>query len=456
MRHCYHLLLLLAGLILPLVGPCPTAVAAEPSIESAIEPVQQGFDLLTDRFVRPLASDDLLAAAWSASVAEATGSDGASTRSPLLTGSRERDWEIFRQQWLVLVSEHAARVEPKRLAGAALRGMAEMVDEGHTIYMDSSRYAEHQAWARGDIRYAGIGARIARPDATVIEVFEDSPAERSGLLPGDMITHVDGHQILGLGLSDTIGQVRGAAGTVVELRVSRPGSEEPLVLAITRAEIHLALVRSRMLPDEVGYLHLRGFPELSVVDRVQAALSDLRAQGARALVLDLRGNSGGRLDVGVRLLSLFVREGPLYQQVSRDGSMRSTRANPWSDPVDLPIVVLVDSGTASMGEIFASALQEHEVALLIGETTSGNVAAGQVFPLTDGSALQITVMEIRSGQGKALNGIGVTPDVHVSNSPDDLRRGHDAQLRAAVEHLAEPRFALPVGSGDMHSWPRAA
>lgn len=443
-------LLVLVLLVLLSVRAAAAQVSADE--QAALDAVRQGFDLLLDRFVRPVGSEVVLGGAWRAAVAEAA-SDGREpgVPAPLLTGERERDWSVFRSQFLELAAATSPRLNLTRLARAAVRGMAQSVEEGHTVYMDPRRFAEHQAWSRGDVRYGGIGARITGSEPTVVEVFDDSPAARAGLQPGDLITHVDGQPVGGLGLAETIGRVRGPEGTEVVLTVRRPGVAQPLVLSIVREQIQLRMVLARMLPDQVGYLQLRGFPEPSVVERVRDSVAQLHEEDARALVLDLRGNSGGRLDVGRRLLNLFLSGGALYQQITRDGAVQITEAQAGQEVVDLPLVVLVDTGTASMGEIFASALQEHGAAVLIGEITAGSVAAGQVYPLADGSALQVTVMEIRSGQGRPLNGVGVAPDVVVSNSLEELRLGRDAQLEAALEYLARPEVAPGLGrAGWMH------
>ncbi len=191
----------------------------------------------------------------------------------------------------------------------------------------------------------------------------------------------------------------------------------------------------------VGYLQIRGFPEGGVADQVGRALASFDQAGIQGMVLDLRGNSGGRLDVGIRVASRFVREGVLYQQVDRSGSRRSTerRGDYWEHAV--PIVALIDGGTASMGEILASALGETGSAHLMGVTTSGSVAAAQLFPLTGGSAIQVTVLEITSGHGVLLNGVGVKPTEVIEQSDDELRTGIDSQLAAALAYLRAQQSA---------------
>jgi len=203
--------------------------------------------------------------------------------------------------------------------------------------------------------------------------------------------------------------------------------------------VQIAFVRSQMLADGVGYARLRGFADTSVADSFEAALDDLQRQGATSLVLDLRGNSGGRLDVGQRLLSRFVQAGPLYRELDRDGASRAIQAQAGrANGLALPLAVLVDGGTASMGEIFAAAIQDYHRGSVIGTRTAGSVAAAQVFGLQDGSGLQVTVMEISSANGRVLNGKGVEPDRTIAPDLAALRQGHDNQVEAAVAALHQP------------------
>ena len=195
-----------------------------------------------------------------------------------------------------------------------------------------------------------------------------------------------------------------------------------------------------MIPREngklIGYLQIRGFPEPSVDERVAQALAEIDQQKIDGLVLDLRGNSGGRIDVGMRVASRFMREGVVFQQTdrsSRERMVRPSGANYWERSV--PMVTLVDGGTASMGEILSSALQENGVARVVGMTTSGSVAGARMFPLANGGALQITVLTITSGKGEVLNDVGVKPDIQVDLSDDDLLSGVDAQLEAGIKAL---------------------
>jgi carboxyl-terminal processing protease len=219
----------------------------------------------------------------------------------------------------------------------------------------------------------------------------------------------------------------------VRLTVQRPGVADEWQIDVARASIKIPVIESRMIGD-LGYIHLAGFPTVDLPKEFQAALMQLRQQGAKALVLDLRGNSGGRLDVGTQIASyLLPQNTPLYRQTTRRGqtaTMTAMNQRIW----DRPMVALVDDATASMGEILAAALQE-DGTTLIGITTAGSVAGSIVVPLSDGSALQITTLRIDSGQGTRLNTVGVQPDLRIEQTNDDSRVGRDHPLDTAVDVL---------------------
>lgn len=441
------------------IEPTPTPLAmaralSAPAQRPAIRPedvrtdaLQQAYTLLLDKYVDPPTPTQLLSAAWQGALAEYARVGGlAYPTTPVLSGDRERDWERFRAAYVDLAVRYSTLGDVQQLGFAAASAMAEKLDEGHTHFLLPAQYQEHLEWSRGEMKYAGVGARLRANPLAIAEVFEGSPAAAAGLQPGDIVLAVDGEPTDGLGIEDAIRRVRGPAGSAVTLRVKR-GDAPPFDLTIVRAMVSMPFVESRLVDGVWGYIQVRGFPEPATAQEVERRLRELQEQGAQGIVLDLRGNSGGRIDVGTRLLNLFVKEGPLFQEIERDGERTTSAAagGYWEHP--LPLAVLIDEGTASMGEIFAAAVQERGVARLFGTTTSGNVAAAQVFPLADGSALQITIMNILSGDGRTLNGVGVKPDVEVSRSNQDLLEGRDPPLDAAVAYLQEQASARARSSG---------
>jgi carboxyl-terminal processing protease len=323
---------------------------------------------------------------------------------------------------------------------ALVRGMVRFVDEGHTYFLDPQQYTDYQSWSRGDNTYVGIGISVSSKNSVprIVEVYEDTPAQRAGLRAGDLLVRIADQSVAGLALDEMTGLVRGPAGTSVQIVVRRGSDPKEFTFNVERAEIHLQFVKHRSIEDDIGYVSLRGFPEPSVVDTIEQDVSRFQASGVQGLVLDLRGNSGGRIDVGTRLLGHFLAPGSsVYEEVDRGGEARTHFSPRNGAQYSLPLVVLVDGGTASMGEIFASAVQEHGTATVLGANTAGSVAAAQVFGLPDGAGLQVTVFEIRSADGKPLNKVGVMPDEVIDPDPTAVANGDDPVLGRAIEILHE-------------------
>ena len=411
--------------------------------------VQEAFDLLMDQYVSPLNSADLLRAAWDQVTREATARQVAAPGSPpAFTGDRMADSAAFRSALLAYLAAEPNLPDGFVPAHAAVRGMVAFCDEQHTQFLDPQAYQEYLAWSRADLSYAGIGVRIKGSQRTITQVYAGGPADRAGLLPGDAVLEVNGVSVETLTAGDTGNLIRGPEGSAVDLVVRRHDATSPIRVSLPRESIAIDVVQERLLEDSIGYIGLRGFPPDSVAETFERDLADLQAHGARALVVDLRDNGGGRLNVGARLLSHFLPAGaPLYEEIDRSGELDRPTATE-SERYAVPAVVLVNDGTASMGEIFAAALQEHGVASVVGSTTAGNVARAQMHPLTDGSALMVTEMEIRSPTGKVLNKVGVVPDDVVAVDPADAQPGVDAVLDEAVRVLREqPTPAAPGRTG---------
>jgi carboxyl-terminal processing protease len=416
-----------------------TTAALEPNASPGL--VRQGFDLLLDNFVTPPPPSRLVKGAVDAVIPRLIDAAPGEWAPPTVSADadREQAWLAF-GAWLDQVAVLAGpRLGRDAIQEAALRGMVAVVDEHHTRYLTPAQYEEHQAWRRDDVRYGGIGARLRGTSAVILEVFANSPAERAGLRVGDRILRVDGDETAGVPTEGVIGRIRGPLGTFVQLLVERRGVESPFVVSVERAEIKIAFVRWDVLRQadgrRFGYIQVRGFPDPGVDDRVGDALTELQKVGVDGLVLDFRGNSGGRIDVGLKVASRFISDGAVYQQLDRGGKLRTvhTVGGYWSNPV--PIVTLVDGGTASMGEIVASAMQDAGVSRIVGTQTSGNVAGARMFPLANGGAFQITVLSIVSGRGATLNDVGVTPDERVDFQDDALLSGIDVQLQAGIRYL---------------------
>jgi carboxyl-terminal processing protease len=427
----------------PAADLSPTLAQAQVNVDI----VRQGYDLLLDRYVQPLGPADLLVAAYDGLVKGLAEAGVAIKRpgAPALPSDREAAWTAFREAVSDLLQESPppAGFNPNAVMVAA---MARSVNEGHTNYMTPKQYQDFLAFLRGDVRYGGIGVRPKRPGVTVAEVFPGSPAEAAGVLVGDMITSVDGQPTAGRTLDQVTQQIRGAEGTAVTLEVERPRTGERLLFVIVRASIKVEYISTEIIQGDIAYVRLLGFSDQSVADRFDQFLGSLPEIEARGLVIDLRGNSGGRIDVGLRILNRFIAAGPLFDQVDRTGRHHTHFATGpgWLDPV--PVAILIDEASASMSEIFAAAMHENGLARLIGKKTAGNVAGSQVFPLSDGSGLQVTTLELLSGGGRRLNRDGVEPDLVADTSREELEIGRDIPLEAAVLYLWEQSVSPVSGA----------
>ena len=420
-----------------------TAAAASLSAPAAEDASTQGkavaeaYNLLLDHYVHPPDTAALLNAGWDNLVKEADGKAAAPGPAPAFDGDRAADLETMRTALAAYLDKPNSEPDGFVAAHALMRGMVRFIDEGHTYFLDPQQYHDYQSWSRGDNTYVGIGISVTsrNSEPRIVEVYDNTPAQQAGLRPGDILVRINDQSVAGLALDEMTGLVRGPVGSQVRITVRRGDDPRELPFNVQRAEIHLQFVQDRVIDDDIGYVLLRGFPEPSVIDSIDKDLANFRAEGVHALVLDLRGNSGGRIDVGTRLLAHFLPTGSsVYQEVDR-GGQNSTHSTRGGTQYDLPLVVLVDGGTASMGEIFASAVQEHGAATVLGSNTAGSVAAAQVFGLPDGSGLQVTVFEILSADGKPLNKIGVVPDEVIEPATPDAASGTDPVLARAVELL---------------------
>src|SRR5712691_10197324 len=427
----------------------PAPAAAEDAATQG-RALGEAYNLLLDHYVHPLDTPTLLRAGWDELGKEAVGKAAAPGPAPAFSGDRVADLEAMRAALTAYIAKPNSSPDGFVAVHALVRGMVRFVDEGHTYFLDPQQYTDYQSWSRGDNTYVGIGISVSAKNSVprIVEVYEDTPAQRAGLRAGDLLVRIADQSVAGLALDEMTGLVRGPAGTSVQIVVRRGSDPKELTFSVERAEIHLQFVKHRALEDDIGYVSLRGFPEPSVVDTIEQDVTKFQAAGVQGLVLDLRGNSGGRIDVGTRLLGHFLAPGSsVYEEVDRAGEAKAHFSPRSGTQYNLPLVVLVDGGTASMGEIFASAVQEHGAATILGSNTAGSVAAAQVFGLPDGAGLQVTVFEIRSADGKPLNKVGVVPDEVIDPDPVAVANGDDPVLGRAVEILHDQLAARSQNSG---------
>jgi carboxyl-terminal processing protease len=324
-------------------------------------------------------------------------------------------------------------LDHQKLAEGAARGLVEAVGDPYTRLLDPRRAEQAQTQLSG--RFDGIGAELDSRDnrLRVVAPLRGSPAEQAGVRAGDVILAIDAADATRMSLADAVRLVRGQAGSTVQLTLRREGVADPLVLAITRAEIRLPSVEGHTIEgaESIAYVRLSVFAE-PTAQQLRERLGPLLGGGAHGVVLDLRGNPGGYLTSAVEVTSVFLRDGVvLYQQRGPDPTERKTyRTSGSAQAPDVPLVVLIDGGSASAAEIVAAALRDNQRALLVGQKSFGKGTVQEQKMLSDASQLRVTVAQWLTPSGHAIQGQGLLPDLEVV--PVD---GRDAMLDAAVEYL---------------------
>lgn len=322
------------------------------------------------------------------------------------------------------------------LSYGAIRGLLATLDDPYTTFIEPSIAEIWNQDATG--QFEGIGATVQMREDGYLEIVRPlpgQPAEAVGIKAGDLVLSVDGVSIVGMGLYEAIGLIRGPAGTEVSLEIARSGEPDAFVVVVRRARIEMPTVESRMLENSVGYIQLTEFDD-TATERVAEALQSLLNDGAVGLVFDLRDNPGGFLTQAIQVSDLFLDEGIVAIERDSTGAEHVFSSRSGDSGESIPLVVLVNGGSASASEIVAGALQDRERAVLIGELTLGKGSVQLPHNLSDGSQLRVTIARWYTPNNNSIHGAGLTPDIEVL-IPEDIAVGEDPQLERALQHLVE-------------------
>jgi carboxyl-terminal processing protease len=424
----------------PLSPPVATATpdAAVPSRPlPEIDVVRQAYDEITGQLFKQVAPRDLLTAAWNAVGIEARRERSDAPDPTPFQARGSEDIDGFTRELTALLRGPGDALDATRIGQAAVRGMALAVGDSHTRFLTPDQADSQRREVEGlPSTYVGIGIRIDRLDAgiTIAQVYPASPAERAGLQPGDVIVGVNGQEVGALSPDDVTRQIRGPEGGEVRISVQR-GLEAVRDVTLSRAKVVVPVepaVTSSMLEEGIGYIRIRSFPRRSMSLDAAAVfdsqLAALISQGARGIVLDLRGNPGGDPYTSVSVASAFVPSGPILVAVDRDGKRMVYNAIHQPVVFQGPVAVLIDRGTASGAEVVASALEEYDAGYLVGSRSCGCLSVGRPVQLGDNSGLVITVQQALTGkEARSLEGVGVLPDELVRPaSTGDPQRDHAA------------------------------
>jgi carboxyl-terminal processing protease len=360
------------------------------------------------------------------------------TAYPIPTPSDEIKalFEPFWASWEIVHEEFVDQpVDDVELMRGAIRGMLDSLGDEHTSYMDPDEYMQANIPLNGS--YEGIGAWVD-PDAeylTIVSPMKDSPAERAGLKPGDEIIAVDGDDMTGVDGNVVIRRVLGPAGTTVRLTIRREGEPELFNVEIVREMITIPSIESEMLEGDIAYIHLLQFGT-DTTDDLRAVLNTLMAQNPRGLILDLRLNGGGFLTTAIEVASEFIAEGVIMVEQFGDGSEEIYEADPGGLATEIPLVILVNAGSASASEIVAGAIQDYERGLLVGETTFGKGSVQNWIALPgENGAVRVTIARWYTPDGRQIHQMGLTPDIEIIPTDEDIETDRDVQLEKALELL---------------------
>ena len=322
--------------------------------------------------------------------------------------SRKTVDEVFEY----ILKYHKDNPEVQQLVEGAIWGMIDSLEDPYTVYFAEDEVDQFVDSINGS--YQGVGIYLeTQPDyPRVLEVFPDSPAREGGVLPGDIITGVDGKNIKGLPLNEIVNSIKGTEGTPVELIIDRDGKE--IVLKLKRAALSVSSVSSRVMGNSTGYIAVKTFGE-KTAEEFKEALDGLAEQNITGLVVDLRDNPGGYLDAAAQMAELFLKPGDLIvRTIYNDETGEDYVAEKNDDKVQFPVVLLVNSFSTSASEVFAGALQDHGAARLVGDNTFGKGVVQKVIPLEQGGALKLTMAEYTTPSGRHLNKTGIKPDYTVT------------------------------------------
>ncbi|GAP19910.1 S41 family peptidase [Leptolinea tardivitalis] len=352
------------------------------------------------------------------------------------TISREELFKPFWQAWDLVHQEFVEQpVNDEKMMQGAIRGMMQSLNDPHSSYMDPTEYQQMSDPLEGE--YEGIGAvvDVTGDYVTFISFFPNSPAEQAGLKPGDMVLEVNGKDMTGIDGNLVLKQIRGPANTEVTLKLKRKDQDEPIVVTVKRAKIQMNSVESKMLDGGIAYIDLLTFGE-KTTDEMKTAIKTLQKENPKGLILDLRNNGGGFLNTAIEVASQFMNSDVVMYEQYGNGEKKTFNTIPGGIARDIPMVVLINGGSASASEIVAGALQDTGRAKLVGEKSYGKGSVQNWIPLdNEEGAVRITVARWLTPKERQINKKGLEPDISIKLTDEDIKARNDAQLKKAIELL---------------------
>lgn len=331
-------------------------------------------------------------------------------------------------------------VDAEKMEDGIIKGLFASLEDPYSVYMNNKEFDDFMVHTKGT--YGGIGVIMTPGEdgfVTVVSPIEDTPGERAGLISGDKIIKVDGKDVTAEKLDEAVAMIKGDPGTKVELTVVRAGRQDVFTVKITREEIRLKTVKSRILENNIGYIRITMFDE-QTADDFKTQLNQLKKKNITGLVIDLRNNPGGLLSECVKIADELLGKQVIVYTEDRAGNREYERSN--GKKVEFPYVLLVNQGSASASEILAGAVKDTESGTLIGTTTFGKGLVQRVKPLEDGTGFKLTTSQYFTPKGINIHGKGIEPNIVVEMPEELIERGNitdeeDLQLQKGLEVLKQ-------------------
>ncbi len=313
------------------------------------------------------------------------------------------------------------------------KGYVEGLGDPYSVYYDEEETKAMMESSSGE--YSGIGAVMTQDRdngvITILQVYPDSPAEEAGIQDNDILYKVDGEEVTGIDLTTVVGRIKGDEGTTVELAVIRGDDAKEVTVTATRRKIEAITVAHEMKEGGIGYIRITEFDSVTT-EQYRSALEDLENQEMNGLVVDLRSNPGGNLDVVVDILDLMLPEGTVVSMEEKSGE-ETVYSSDEEHQFRKPLAVLMNGNSASASEIYAGAIQDYDAGEIVGTQSYGKGVVQQIFDLKDGTSVKLTIAEYFPPSGRSIDGKGITPDVEVEYVPDEENPEYDNQLEKAIE-----------------------
>ncbi|HEV8310054.1 MAG TPA: S41 family peptidase [Methylomirabilota bacterium] len=362
--------------------------------------------------------------------------------------------KLFTDVLAIIQNQYVDETEPREIIYGAVRGMLKALDP-HSAFLDPESYREMQVETSGSFGGLGIEITIRDDQLTVVAPIEGTPAHRAGVQPGDKIMKIEGLATKDMTLVDAVKRMRGPKGTKVTITILREGSKELQDISVTREIIQVQSIKSQEIEPGLGYVRIRQFQERTARD-LEAGIEKLEKTGRFAgLIVDLRNNPGGLLSSAVEVTEKFLGDGKLV--VYTEGRVRNQNmrfvAHAKHAITDVPLVILVNQGSASASEIVAGAIQDHGRGVVLGTQTFGKGSVQTIIPLSDGSGLRLTTAKYFTPKGRSIHGKGISPDIVIEPPKEDPtvkpptsplseteQQKRDIQLQRALDILKASRI----------------